>query len=149
MPSRTGGAWPVLHPDVLAAVFLGGCVGGYLRYAVTKAWPPSAHGFPWSTFAVNTAGAYVLGVIVVIAGALAPSRYLRPLVGTGFCGALTTFSAVVVTCDQLFAHDHRGTAAVYLLSSIGAGLAACWFGLTTGRVVTVNRDHAPERGSSP
>jgi CrcB protein len=145
--------WPVLRPDVIAAVFLGGCVGGYARYVVTKAWPAPARGFPWSTFAVNTAGAFVLGVVVVIAADLAPSRYLRPLVGTGFCGALTTFSAVVVTSDELLAHHHRSTAAVYLLSSISAGLAACWFGLTVGRAVSVDRHHAREnareRGSSP
>lgn len=141
--------WPVLRPDVIAAVFLGGCVGGFARYAVTKAWPAPASGFPWSTLAVNTAGAFVLGVVVVIAADVAPSRYLRPLVGTGFCGALTTFSAVVVTCDELFAHHHRSMAAVYLLSSVIAGLAACWFGLTVGRAVTVDRHQARERGSNP
>ena len=141
--------WPVLRPDVIAAVFLGGSVGGYARYAVTKAWPASASEFPWSTLAVNTSGAFVLGLVVVIATDLAPSRYLRPLVGTGFCGALTTFSAVVVSADQLLAHHHRGAAALYLLSSILGGLAACWFGLAAGRAVTGTRYHAPERGSSP
>lgn len=147
-PARTRrGAWPPLHGDVITAVFLGGCLGGYLRYAVGKLWPVPPDGFPWATFGVNTAGAFLLGLIVVAAD-LVPSRYLRPLVGTGFCGALTTFSAVVVSTDELVAHHHRGTAAWYLVASIVCGLAAGWLGLLIGRAAT-GRPQARDRRSSP
>src|SRR3954447_20892995 len=71
---------------VALAVFAGGCVGGLMRYSVVKAWPEPHAGFPWSTFAVNVAGALLLGVIVVVATEVATSwRYLRPLLGAGFC----------------------------------------------------------------
>jgi CrcB protein len=142
-------AWPSLHGDVIAAVFLGGCAGGYLRYAIARLWPPADGRFPWATFGVNTVGAFILGLVVVIAAELVPSRYLRPLVGTGFCGALTTFSAVVVSTDQLFAHHHRGLAASYLLASIGCGLAAGWIGLLAGRAISVDRPRERERRNSP
>ena len=135
--------WPRLHPDLIVAVFLGGSVGGYLRYAVTRAWPAAAGHFPWSTLAVNVAGAFVLTVVVIIAAEVAPSRYLRPLLGTGFCGGLTTFSSVVVATDRLVAHQHAVTGVTYLLTTIAAGLVAGWCGLVTGRAVatTHRRTH--------
>jgi fluoride exporter len=134
-PSR----WPRLRWDVLAAVFVGGCLGGLARYGATSRWPARAGRFPWSTFDVNVAGAFVLAVVVVVAAEVVSSRYLRPLLGTGFCGAFTTFSAIVVTTDQLFAHHHRRTAVTYLAASIVAGLAAASFGLIVARAATASR----------
>lgn len=123
---------PKLRWDVVSAVFVGGCLGGWARYGITSTWPATT-GFPWSTFGVNVGGAFVLTIVIVAAAEIASSRYLRPLVGTGFCGAFTTFSSIVVTADQLFAHRHPGTAVVYVIASIVAGLAAAWFGLVLGR----------------
>jgi len=126
--------WPTLSPAVLGYVFAGGCLGGVVRYAVTDRWPASAHGFPWSTLAVNLAGAFVLGVVVVVAADLPRSpSYLRPLLGTGFCGALTTFSSIVVSADELVARGSVATAVAYLVVTIGAGLAVAAFGVVVGR----------------
>ncbi|MDQ1747857.1 MAG: fluoride exporter [Frankiaceae bacterium] len=119
---------------VVALVFAGGCVGGWARYAVTTAWTGPASAFPWPTFAVNTAGAFVLGVVVVLA--VRGPRWLRPLAGTGFCGGLTTFSALVVAVDRLAAHGHPATAVAYAAASTAAGVAAAWAGLSAaGRAV--------------
>ncbi len=142
-PSR----WPSLRWDVVLAVFLGGCVGGWGRYGITQVWPAQSGRFPWATFGVNAAGAFILALVVVVAADVLSSRYLRPLLGTGFCGALTTFSSIVVTTDLLFAHHHLGTAIVYLLASILAGLAAASFGLIVGRAVAANRRRARQKGS--
>ena len=125
------------NPRVMGVVFVGGCVGGYARYAVTQAWGAGRYGFPWSTFAVNIAGAFILGVVVVIAAEVHRGPYLRPLLGTGFCGALTTFSSVVVAAAQLFAHGHGGTAIGYLALTTIAALAVAWLGLVCGRKVAV------------
>ena len=124
------------HARVVALVFLGGCLGGLLRYAVTKHWPEAAGSFPWSTFAVNVVGAFVLAVVVEVATEVHPqSRYLRPLAGAGFCGALTTFSSIVVSVDRLAAHGHGAMAASYLLATLAAGLAAGALGLFVTRAV--------------
>jgi CrcB protein len=137
---RTG--WPKLRADVIGAVFVGGCVGGALRYAVTSGWAAPPGRFPWATLAVNITGAFILGLVVIIAADMVPSRYLRPLLGTGFCGGLTTFSSVVVATDELFAHGHARTAVSYLLATIVAGLAACSLGLLLGRGIAANRRRA-------
>ena len=106
----------------LAVIFLGGCVGGYTRYAVTQAWSTPTYGFPWPTFTVNIIGAFVLGVVLVIATRGERSHRFRLLVGTGFCGALTTFGSVVVAVDELLAHHHVATALVYLVVTTVAAL---------------------------
>lgn len=124
--------WPPLA--IIGVVFAGGLVGGLVRYEVVKAWSPPAGGFPWSTFAVNTAGAFILALLVVlVVEVLPPSTYLRALVGTGFCGALTTFSSVAVQFDELAAHRHVGTAVGYLVASLAAGLVAGLLGLLIAR----------------
>lgn len=119
--------WPRIAPTVVALVFAGGCLGGWARYAVTTAWAAPTGAFPWSTLAVNTLGAFVLAIVVVVA-ARGP-RSLRPLAGTGFCGGLTTFSALVVSADRLAAHGHTATAIAYVALSAVAGIAAAWAGL--------------------
>jgi CrcB protein len=141
-------SWPTFRIDVVVAIFLGGCIGGYARYAATLILPTPSGAFQWSIFWVNTVGAFILALVVVIASEVAPSRYLRPLIGTGFCGALTTFSSVVVAVDQLFAHHHAQTAVAYLLATIGATLAASWLGLLLGRAVAAGRHGARRERSS-
>jgi CrcB protein len=136
--------------SVVGAVFAGGCVGGVLRYAAGEHWATSPYDFPWPTFGVNVAGAFILALlIVVVSDVLGPSTYLRPLVGTGFCGALTTFSSVVVVADRMFAHGHACTATVYLVVTIAAGLAAGVLGITTGRTFgSYRRNHGDEKGGA-
>lgn len=121
--------------DRLAVIFLGGCAGGYVRYVVTEAWSTPRNAFPWSTFVVNVAGAFVLGVVVVLATDPRRSRHLRPLVGTGFCGALTTFSSVVVAADQLLAHHHAATATAYVALTAVVALVTAAAGMTAARSI--------------
>jgi fluoride exporter len=141
---ETRGRWPRFRLLVLAVIFAGGCVGGLARYAVTQAWPSGAGRFPWATLGVNLVGAFVLAVVVVVVTDDARSpAWVRPLIGTGFCGALTTFSSVVVAADRLIAHGHASTAVGYLILSIVAGLLAAGIGLLTARAVIARRPAAP------
>jgi CrcB protein len=133
------GRWPRLRWDVLLVVFLGGCLGGWARYGISSTWPTPSGRFPWATFGINVAGAFILALVVVVAMEVVASRYLRPLLGTGFCGAFTTFSSIVVTSDLLFAHHHPGTAISYLAATIVASLAAAVLGLVLGRAVATSR----------
>ncbi|MCW2600558.1 MAG: crcB3 [Frankiales bacterium] len=132
--------WPRLRARVVAAVFVGGCVGGLGRYLVDQAWPAGAHAFPWATFTINTTGSFLLGLLLVlVTEMLPPTTYVRPLLGTGFCGAWTTFSAVTAGTDQLVAHGHAAMGVVVVLASVLAGLAAASCGLVAGRSVAAHR----------
>lgn len=135
---RRRGARP--RPAVLAAVFVGGFAGGLARYGVTLAWPPPEDGLPWAIFAVNTAGAFLLAVLLILVQEVwRPSPYVRPLLATGFLGTFTTFSAVATAVDLLVARDRAGLAAGYLVGSVLAGLAAIVLGLLAGRAVAARR----------
>ena len=142
------GRHPRLRPALLAAVFVGGCLGGAARFAVTDTWPTAAGSFPWPTFGVNCSGALLLALLLVLADSLLPpTAYLRPLLGTGFCGAWTTFSAVVVDADRLIAHDRVVVGAAYVLASAAGGLAAAVMGVVAGRVLAgVARDRVTRSG---
>lgn len=109
-------------------VVLGGAVGAPLRY-LTDRWVTSRHdgGFPWGTFVVNMAGSLVLGVLV---GAAA-SPAVTALVGTGFCGALTTYSTFGYETVRL-AGRARPYAILNALGSVAAGLGAAGLGLAVG-----------------
>lgn len=118
---------------MLAAVFVGGCAGGLARYAVTSAFPAGG-GFPWATLWVNLAGAFLLALLLVLTlEVLPPSTYLRPLLGTGFCGAFTTFSAITVSTSELVRDGRAGLGAGYLGASLLGGVAAGAVGLVAGR----------------
>lgn len=111
-----------------------------MRYLVTQHWAVSSSSFPWPTFGVNMAGAFVLALLVVLVSDVLPaSTHLRPLIGTGFCGALTTFSSVVVATDELVAHGHTGVAVLYLVATVACGLAVAGAGLAIGRAVAATR----------
>lgn len=120
---------------LLGAIAAGGAAGTLVRAAVAQGLPNGASGFPWATLIVNFAGSAVLGVVIVAAvERLPPSRYLRPLVGTGFCGGLTTFSTFAVETDTLIRAGRLGVAVLYVLSSTAAGLAAVWAGARLARL---------------
>jgi CrcB protein len=122
---------PGLDPRELAAVFAGGCAGALARAGVTQAFAGPA--WPWPTLAVNLLGALALGYFATrLQERLPPSAYRRPLLGTGFCGALTTFSTLQLELLELL-DDHRyGAAAAYLgVTVVGGYLAVA---LATGLV---------------
>lgn len=140
LPRRPRSRLPRIHWARVMAVAAGGLFGGILRYAVMLALPAPAAGIPWPIFVVNTAGAFILALLLILVlEVLPPTTYLRPTLGTGFCGALTTFSSVATGADQLAAHGHGSTAVGYLLLSLLAGLAAASFGIILGRSIAAFR----------
>jgi CrcB protein len=111
----------------LAAVFAGGVVGAVLRAELAQALPHAAGGWPWATFATNVSGTFVLGLLVTrLQERLPPSAYLRPLLGTGFCGAFTTFSTFQVEAVVLADGGHGALAAGYAAASLAAGAVGVW-----------------------
>jgi CrcB protein len=110
-----------------AAVMAGGAVGTLARAGLAEALPIHPGAWPWATFAANIAGALILGWVVV-----AKAQW-RPLVGTGFCGALTTFSTFQVQLVVLGDDGHVVLAAAYLAVSVAVGLAAATAGARLAR----------------
>jgi len=105
---------------------------------VARAVPPGTNGFPGDTLIVNLVGSFILGfVVITVTARRVPSRYLRPLIGTGFCGGLTTFSTLVVEVDLLVRAGHAGTAAIYLTVSVVGGLAVASVGMMLARAAWV------------
>lgn len=113
--------------SILAAVAAGGVLGAYVRLGTAHAFPVGDGAFPWATLAANLLGTAVLAVVAVVVPPLL-HRHPRvgPLWGTGFCGALTTFSTVQIEVLRLARDGHPALAATYYATSLAAGLAAMW-----------------------
>ncbi|MFF1292465.1 MULTISPECIES: fluoride efflux transporter FluC [unclassified Streptomyces] len=113
-------------------VVAGATVGAPLRYLTDRAIQ-SRHDsvFPWGTLVVNVTGCLILGLLT---GAAA-SHQLQLLLGTGLCGALTTYSTFSYETLRL-----TGTGAgLYALANVGgslvAGLGAAFAGVELARAV--------------
>jgi CrcB protein len=110
---------------MLGAILAGGVAGGLARAGLGEALPVPADGWPWATFVANVTGTFLLGLFVIrLQERLPPSTYRRPLLGTGFCGALTTFSTLQVEVLQLGREGRPGLAVAYLAASFVAGALA-------------------------
>lgn len=104
------------------AVMAGGAAGTLARAGLLELWPVHPGVWPWATFVVNLLGAALLGWLT------AASVPTRTLWGTGFCGALTTFSTLQLETLKLIDHGAPLLAALYLGGSVVAGLGAAQVG---------------------
>jgi fluoride exporter len=108
----------------LIAIYAGGVLGALARVGLAEAAPHGAGSWPWATFAANMAGALLLGYFVTrLQERLPPSSYRRPLLGTGLCGALTTFSALQLELFDMLDAGHLGLAAGYVAATLAGGFA--------------------------
>jgi fluoride exporter len=111
-------------------VAVGSATGGICRY-LTNLAVAQAMGthFPWGTFAVNLSGALVAGVLAGIPGmALSSEAWLLLIIG--LCGSYTTVSAFSLQSLELLSSGRHGAAAINILGSGLACLAAVWLGRT-------------------
>lgn len=108
-------------PAVLAVVALGGAAGATLRYALDT-WAPTPTGsFPWTTFAINVVGSFLLALLPALA-VVRRSHLLPPLFGPGVLGGFTSLSAVSEQTRALLADDRVALAAAYSVSTLVACL---------------------------
>jgi fluoride exporter len=120
----------------LLLVALGAALGAPLRYLTDRA-VQSKHDsvFPWGTMAVNIAGSFVLGLLT----ALPADAELTALFGTGFCGALTTYSTFSYETLKLAQTKNRFHALANVVASVVAGLGAAAVGIILGVAITGSR----------
>ncbi|OBK44388.1 fluoride efflux transporter CrcB [Mycobacterium sp. 1081908.1] len=130
------------RPDYreLAAVFVGGAIGALARAALSTVLVRDTGQWPWPTFIVNIVGAALVGYFTTrLLERLPVSSYRRPLLGTGFCGGLTTFSTMQVETVRMIEHGHWVMAAAYTISSIVLGFLAVYLATAFVRRVRVRR----------
>ena len=126
-PTRRRPRSALSRPDrrEVAAVFAGGALGTLARAALAEAFPHAATAWPWPTFAVNIVAAFLLGYFVTrLQERLPLSSYRRPLLGTGLCGGLSTFSTMQLEIVKMLDAHAWGLAVGYAAASIAAGYAA-------------------------
>ncbi len=118
------------HPGrKLAAIYAGGAVGALLRVGLAEAFPPAAGTWPWPTFAVNLAGALLLGYFWALTRDHPDERLQHPFLATGVCGTLTTFSTLQLELYELIDGGETGLAAAYCAATLAAGYVLLRLGI--------------------
>ena len=121
----------------LVLIALGGAAGAVARYLVdTSIAQRSSGAFPWGTLAVNLSGSFVLGVLFALAleRNVLPAAVRGPLM-TGFLGAYTTFSTLMLETWRLAEDGAVGLALANVVGSSVLGIAAVFVGLSLGRAI--------------
>ena len=115
-------------------VALGAAVGAPLRYLIDRGVQARHDSlFPWGTFAVNVIGSLILGILVGAAAAV--PGHLTTLLGTGLCGALTTYSTFGFETVRLIEQRAVFYALVNVAASVVAGLGAAFVGVAVAEAI--------------
>lgn len=114
---------------VLATIAAGGVLGALARAGLQHTVPHPPSGFPWATFAINTSGCLLIGVLMATLGHLGGGHPLaRPFLGVGVLGGFTTFSTFAVDVQQAIVAGAPGTALAYLAATVLGALVAVGLG---------------------
>lgn len=108
-----------------AIIFIGGVFGTLLRYELSLLPSQPSH-FPLGIFVANIIGTFILGIVIFYIDEFEPPSPIawRLLLGTGFCGGLTTFSTLCAGVVSETVHLGAFYATQYLLLSTSGGLVA-------------------------
>jgi CrcB protein len=109
-------------PARLAAIYAGGVLGALARVGLAEAFPHGATSWPWPTFAVNMAGAFLLGVLVTAMRGHDPESPRFGLLTTGLCGTLTTFATFQLELFEMLDGGAAGLAVAYAAATVAGGL---------------------------
>jgi fluoride exporter len=116
------------------SILVGGAAGALARAGLSAAFPPHDGSWPWGTFTANLAGALLLGWLITrLTERIAPTRFWRPLIGTGLAGALTTFSAFSIETIRIGKGGNPALAVAYPAVSIVLGMVCAVAGTMVAR----------------
>ncbi len=113
----------------LLLVMVGAAIGAPARWLFDRAVQQRHDSvFPWGTFGVNISGSFLLGIIAGAAALTGVSSGWQALLGTGFCGGFTTFSAYSLETFRLIEDGSPEIAARNVGASLALGMAAAFGG---------------------
>lgn len=119
--------------ELFLVVAVGGFVGAPSRYLVDRAINRRVESdLPWGTFLVNISGSFLLGLLTGLSLSHHLSSVAKALLGTGFCGAYTTFSTFSFETVRLLEVGQILEAAGNVVASVLVGLAGAALGLAIG-----------------
>ncbi|MHA7283453.1 fluoride efflux transporter FluC [Arthrobacter sp. TMS2-4] len=134
-PRETPPHW---RPGYLGLVFLGGMGGTLARFGLSELLPTPS-GLPFGIFLINLSGAFALGLLLEALARRGPDagrrRALRLLLGTGFLGGFTTYSALAVDSAVLVGGGRVAEGLGYLALTVVVGLGATALGIAAGHLV--------------
>ena len=111
-------------------VGVAGAVGAVARYLLDGAVQDRSAGvFPFGTLAVNVVGSVILGFLAGYVLAHTGGRTAKTVVGTGFCGALTTWSTASWETVRLAEEGATAISITFTLVNLGASFAAAAVGI--------------------
>jgi fluoride exporter len=111
----------------LLLVGLGGGIGSMLRFAAGSMF--SHKQFPWATFTINILGSLLIGMVIALSIRHASfAANWKTILAAGICGGFTTFSAFTAENMSMLQSGKIGIAAIYVISSVLLGIAACFAG---------------------
>ena len=120
----------------LVEVGAGGLIGAPARFIIDQVVNSRTKGeFPWGTYVINATGAFVLGLITGLVLYQGLGHIPSAVIGTGFCGAYTTFSTFSWETVRLFEEGTTSAAVLNLAGSLVAGLLAAAAGMALGYIV--------------
>jgi len=105
----------------LAAIYVGGVLGALARVGLAEATPHGPDGWPWGTFAVNMAGALLLGFVAARLRDHPEDSVAHPFLTIGVCGTLTTFATLQLELFEMVDAGHFALAAGYLGATLAVG----------------------------
>jgi CrcB protein len=121
----------------VAAVAAGGALGALARWGTGLALPHAPGTFPLATFLINVLGCLLIGALLVTITEVRQAHPLvRPFLATGVLGGFTTFSTYAVDVQELLRTGATATAALYLVGTLVAAVAAAWAGIALTRAAT-------------
>jgi fluoride exporter len=126
---------------IILAVLAGGMIGAPARYLADRLVQARHDSvFPWGTFAVNMAGSALLGFLLGAERHLGLPPVVFALIGTGFCGGLTTFSTFGYETLRLLEDGAISEAGVNVIGSLAVGVLLAWLGyLVAGALLPARR----------
>jgi len=115
------------------AVALAGGLGAVCRFLLGAIIPAGkGSGFPWSTFAINVSGSFLVGLAAGYSAAHLLPVDVRLVIGTGFLGGYTTFSTASTDAVGLLRKRRPRVAALYVIGTLATALTAAFIGMVLG-----------------